>query len=158
MRDAHLPRLYGFCLRLTAGCIDDAEDLTQETLLAAFSSLPRFVGKSSVRTWLYRIAVHRWRHLREKRGPATLPLALDGPAQPDGAAASVVRLSLLAALQSLPEAQREAFLLVKAEGLTHREAAAVLQVPLGTVQSRVHEATHRLRAALSDDPCPETTR
>ena len=59
--------------------------------------------------------------------------------------------SLTCALNALPPDLREAFLLVKAEGLTHREAAQILDAPLGTVQFRVHTAARRLRALLTED-------
>jgi RNA polymerase sigma-70 factor (ECF subfamily) len=145
--EAHGARIYRFCYRL-CGDRDEAEDLTQDVFVAAWQGLPRFAGRATERTWLYRIALYRWNRVRATRGPATVPLSeADGFASisPD------LRLCLDDALDSLPVDLRESFLLVKAERLTHREAAAILGVPPGTVQSRVFTAVRRLRALLQDE-------
>jgi RNA polymerase sigma-70 factor (ECF subfamily) len=146
-------RIYRFCYRL-CGHTADAEDLTQEVFLAAYQGLDRFAGRSSVATWLSRIALYRWGRLHGTRRLETVPLEeemVGAAAAPDPASAGVQRLSLENALLSLPNGLREAFLLVKAEGLKYREAALVLGVPQGTVQSRVHDAVVRLRALLAED-------
>jgi len=145
-------RIYRFCYRL-CGHTADAEDLTQEVFVAAYQGLHRFAGRSSVATWLYRIALYRWGRIHGARRPETVPLdeeTVGAATAPDPASAGVERLSLENALLSLPNGLREAFLLVKAEGLKYREAAQVLGVPQGTVQSRVHDAVVRLRALLSE--------
>jgi RNA polymerase sigma-70 factor, ECF subfamily len=146
-------RIYRYCYRLCGGNQAEAEDLVQETFLLAYRGLDGFKGRSSVVTWLYRIALHEW--LR-RRGPAleTVPgdEALDATAgERDPVAEQINRLWLESALARLPEVQRQAVILVKAEGLTHREAAVVLGVPQGTVQFRVHEALKRLREIMSED-------
>lgn len=151
-------RIFRFCYRL-CGHTADAEDLTQEVFLAAYQGPAGFAGRSSLATWLYRIAIRRWQRIRSTRGPETTSLDEETPAAagPDPAAAGVERISLDRALAALPESLRVAFLLVKAEGLTYREAAAVLGVPRGTMQWRVHEAVQRLRALLADELTePET--
>ena len=143
-------RIYRFCYRLS-GSASDAEDLTQEVFLAAFQGAGRFEGRASVQTWLYRIALNCWRSSRRKPHLDMTPLedaAHPGP----GLEQSITdAASLTCALNALPPDLREAFLLVKAEGLTHREAAQVLDAPLGTVQFRVHQAARRLRALLTED-------
>ena len=148
----HGDRIYRFCYRL-CGHTADAEDLTQEVFLAAYQGLHRFAGRSSVVTWLYRIALYRWGRIHGARRPETVPLdeeTVGAAAAPDPASAGVERLSLESGLLALPDGLREAFLLVKVEGLKYREAAQVLGVPLGTVQSRVHDAVVRLRALLAE--------
>jgi RNA polymerase sigma-70 factor, ECF subfamily len=153
-------RIYRFCHRL-CGNATDAEDLTQEVFVAAFEGLPRFQHRSSLETWLYRIAVFRWRAQRDRRKPPTVPLdeaqAADAAA-PDPARASLSRMELERALAALPEPLRQAFILVKAEGLRCHEAAAVLGIPEGTLKYRVYQAIHRLRALLAaeeaDAPAP----
>ena len=154
--DAYADRVYRFCLRLCNGREADAEDLAQEVFVAAHAGLDRFEGRSSVATWLYRIAVYRWRRMRDSRAREVAVVSLeDGPetgsTQNDPARAGLARISLERALASLAPDLREAFLLVKAEGLTYREAAEVLGIPQGTIQSRVHDAVLRLRSALSRD-------
>jgi RNA polymerase sigma-70 factor (ECF subfamily) len=144
-------RIYRFCHRL-CGRAADAEDLAQEVFLAAFQGRERFDGRSTVATWLYRIALYRWRRLFGGARIETVLLDESVPATaPDPAASHLDQLALEEAVTALPDPLREAFILVKAEGLKYREAAQVLGIPQGTVQSRVHDAVVRLRAALTDD-------
>jgi RNA polymerase sigma-70 factor, ECF subfamily len=146
-------RIYRFCHRLCRNAAD-AEDLTQEVFVAAFQGLSGFEGRSSVATWLYRIALYRWRKMSHARGPETVPLDEEWAAaatSPDPARAGVARMSLQSALAALPESVREAFLLVKAEGLKCREAAAVLGIPEGTLKYRVHQAVLLLRSLLDEE-------
>jgi RNA polymerase sigma-70 factor, ECF subfamily len=145
-------RVYRFCYRLT-GRRSDAEDLTQEAFLAAYQGIERFEGRSSLTTWLYRIALYRWHRTRLPEAENEVTELGDMVATPanlerDG----LTRMSLERGLACLPDDLREAFLLVKAEGLKYREAAEALGAPQGTVQWRVHEATARLRVLLADEP------
>lgn len=142
-------RIYRFCYRLS-GSVPDAEDLTQEVFLAAFRGKDRFEGRSSVQTWLYRIALNCWRHAtRSPRVPTTM--MEDAPQPGPGLEQTITdSLALSCALAALPPDLREAFLLVKAEGLKYREAAQVLEIPQGTVQFRVHQASRRLRVLLTE--------
>ncbi|HEY3283908.1 MAG TPA: RNA polymerase sigma factor [Armatimonadota bacterium] len=156
----HGDRVYQFCSRL-CGHREDAEDLAQEVLVLAYQGLAGFRGQASLATWLYRIALHRWQRVSSR--PVTLPLADEDLVMargPDPARQGLDRLSLEAALADLPEPLRLAFLLVKAEELSYREAALVLEVPVGTVQSRVHHATLRLRQALREheEPQPQKSK
>lgn len=150
--DTHHERVFRFCLRLCDGHPEDAEDLTQEVFLAALGSLPRFAGRSSVQTWLFRIAVFRSRERR--RQPVRLPLHEKDQSIAGPEAAAVRTVALQCALAHLPGPLREAFVLVKCEQLTHKEAAVILELPQGTVQSRVFEAVRLLRAQLSEEPLP----
>jgi RNA polymerase sigma-70 factor (ECF subfamily) len=145
----HGDRIYRFCYRLS-GSASDAEDLTQEVFLAAFQGHAKFQGRSSVQTWLYRIALNCWRY--SCRTPRLVTTALEDVTQTGpGLEQSVLdAMVLTCALAALPADLREAFLLVRAEGLKYREAAQVLGIPQGTVQWRVHEASRRLRVLLTD--------
>lgn len=148
----HGDRVYRFCFRL-CGRAAEAEDLTQDVFVAAWQGLGKFEGRSSVATWLYRIALYRWKRVRGER-PGEVPDCREpGAADPhaDPAHIGLRRLSLAAALAELPDDLRDAFLLVKSEGLKYREAAEVLDVPQGTVQWRVSEAARRLRVLLSEE-------
>lgn len=149
--EAHGDRLFRLSLRLSAGCHADAEDLAQEALLAAYQSLPHFAGRARLTTYLYSITLNCWRKRHRRDGERLIPLKDDELAGGSALDTLLTRLSLDAAMAQLTEVQREAFVLVKAEGLTSKEAAAVLKVPQGTVQSRVHDATLRLRALLSEE-------
>ena len=156
--DTHSERVYRFCLRLSFGCPEDAEDLTQDVFLAALGSLPRFAGRSTTQTWLFRIAVFRSRERRQRRQNLPTIAVPHELSRGNTEKALADRLCLEQALRCLSEVQREAFLLVKSEGFTSREAAAILKVPQGTVQSRVHEAITKLRAILSEEDSDDRHR
>lgn len=147
----HAGRVYAFARHLS-GSQAEAEDLTQEAFVAAFQGLGRFRGQSTVLSWLLGIVVRRRRD--GQRRPNYVP-SLESP-HPTLTEQTLTRLVLQDALACLPEPQREAFLLVASQGLTHREAAAVLQEPLGTVKWRVAEASRRLRVLLTDPEEQET--
>lgn len=152
----HGDRIFRFCFRL-CGCRAEAEDLTQEVFLAAFQSAGRFEGRSSVATWLYRIALNCWRNARRSRR-LDVPLE-DAPILGPSLEQSVADdLALSCALAALPGDLREAFILVKVEGLTYREAAHILDAPQGTIQWRVHEAVQKLRVLLSEENSHDLSR
>jgi RNA polymerase sigma-70 factor, ECF subfamily len=145
----HKDRIYRLALRLCSGRVAEAEDITQEALVAALKTLPLFLGKAKLTTWLYTVTVRTWRAHQKRPRLETVPLV-----EGEGGTVSedtVLRLDLDRALGTLPLPQREAFVLVKAEGWTHKEAAKILGVPQGTVQARVFEATRRLREQLSEE-------
>jgi len=144
-------RIYRFCYRLSANAAE-AEDLAQEVFLAAYLGAGRFEGRASVQTWLYKIALNCWHQSR--RTPRLEMTALPANAAHGGpgvAEAVTEAVALTCALSALPDDLRETFLLVKAEGLTSREAARVLNIPPGTVQWRVHAAARRLRVLLTEE-------
>jgi RNA polymerase sigma-70 factor (ECF subfamily) len=146
----HGDQIYRFCFRLS-GSVSDAEDLTQEVFLAAFQGQEKFQGRSSVQTWLYKISLNCWRQSRRKPQLDTAPLEETAQSGPDLAQTVTDQIALTCALSVLPPNLRETFLLVRAEGLTYREAAQILDIPQGTVQWRVHEASRRLRALLAEE-------
>lgn len=151
----HAGRVFAFAQSLT-GSRADAEDLTQETFVAAFRGRERFRGQSRLLTWLLGIALRRWRD--RQRNPPPSPFACVPPGQDDGMAERVVAgIAYAQALDGLDEPLREAFLLVAVQGLTHREAAELVRRPVGTVKWRVAEAVRRLRTALTETKQKETT-
>ncbi len=128
--------------RFVAALIDasHADDLTQETYLRAFRALPRFEGRSSVRTWLLGIARracadHLRALTRRRRLEARLAQDIED-AHPDPAG----QISAHALLKRLAPERREAFALTQLLGLTYEQAATVLEVPVGTIRSRVARA------------------
>lgn len=147
----HGERLYRFCLRLCGNRAADAEDLAQDVWLQAWQNRAAFQGRAQFTTYLFRIALNRFHRLRKRDTNDTVPSAGENSLfQPDLAAQSVARLDLARALDTLPDTLRDAFVLVKVEGMKYREAARVLNIPQGTVQYHVHEATLRLRTVLAD--------
>ena len=134
----------------------DAEDLVQESLLRAYRAIDSFDGRYP-RAWLLTILrnTERNRHRRrrpsllndpeivEERGPATEADAVERRAEDREFDEAVT-----AALEELPENFRRVVELVDVDGLTYQEAADVLDVPLGTVMSRLHRARRRIRDVL----------
>lgn len=130
---------------------DLAADLTQDTYLRVHRSLHSFRGDSLFRSWLYRIArnvtIDEQRR-RARRPERALP---DEIAEPAGVGPGL-RAELDVALAELPELQRSAFVLVEVFGLRYREVAGVLEIPEGTVKSRVYKARVALVRWFETDP------
>ncbi|MGC4045504.1 MAG: RNA polymerase sigma factor [Armatimonas sp.] len=116
---------------------------------AAWRGHHRFLGRARQSTWLHAIAINLWRkRLAQKQPVESLEEDRHGA---DPMQIEITKLTLDRALLALPATLREAFVLVKAEGLTHKEAAQALGIPQGTVQSRVFDATRQLRVLLSEE-------
>lgn len=149
-RDFYEP-VFRFCARRVGP--DLAQDAAQETFLTAHKAQGRFRGDSSLRTWLFGIAVNECRRLiRQKRvEPATVPLI--ELSSGDGGASIIDRRDLQQALSKLSDDHRDVVVLHEIEGLTYEEAAKILAVPVGTVKSRLHHAFLQLRRTL--DPTSE---
>jgi RNA polymerase sigma-70 factor (ECF subfamily) len=141
--------IYRLCFRMTASA-SDAEDLTQDTFVAVIEGWHRFRGESTALTWIYRIAVRKARrHLRLRA------FRISHRDESCSATDPAVRLDLARALTKLSIKNREAFLLVKLEGLTLNQAAEVAGVPEGTMKFRVYEAIRSLRATLGESYGPQ---
>lgn len=145
--------------RSITGNAADADDLVQDTLLRAYKSIDRFDGRYP-RAWLLTIMrnaqINRVRRKRpELLKDPDVTLAIVANTDPDAATPEdlVIELTLdetiESALQSLSPQFREAIHLVDIDGLSYKEAAAVLDVPVGTVMSRLHRGRKLIRQALS---------
>lgn len=129
---------------------DRADDLTQETYLRAFGSLPRFEGRSSSRTWLLSIARRVLvDHIRAAGARPRLVTGADWPPldrfRGGAGFEDVVELRML--LADLDPQRRETLVLTQILGLTYQEAAHVCGCPVGTIRSRVARAREDLLAA-----------
>lgn len=152
----HSPRVYNLLRRLGATPVE-AEDLSQDTFVTAFGSLPSWREASTLSTWLCGIAVNKYRAFKRVSGRAEsgdANIGEDAPGPPgDDPVLHLTRgetaQHLQAAIALLPENCREAFILVYAEEFTYREVAHLLGVPLGTVQSRLNRAKRLLYTHLS---------
>lgn len=159
--------VYSVALRLT-GNAAAAEDITQETFLAAWKNLKGFRGESSLKTWLLRIAANkarsywRWKKLRtwfslsapangDEEGPALEDLLPDDPRERPEQAAQAAELErrVQAAISALPPRQREVAAL-RAQGLSGAEIAAALGMAEGTVKAHWFEARKKLEASLGE--------
>ena len=147
----HLRALYGTAYRMTHNA-HDAEDLVQETFLRAYRGFDRFQPGTNIRAWLFTI-LHRVRtdaFRRAGRSPQTVEMTGEGPAvPPPQAALASGGEDIERALQALPEVFRVAVILRDVEELSYDEIAGVLEVPIGTVMSRIHRGRALLRAALA---------
>ena len=144
---------------------DEALDLSQEVFLRVFRTIHRFRGQSSLRTWIYRIAVNqaRNRHRFWRRRHRADQVSLDqhvathgdvfsgfGPTPERVLAQKELAVRLHDALDRLPFDQRTAIVLREIDGLSYEEIAFSLGVAVGTVKSRLTRARQALRAELGD--------
>ncbi len=158
--------LYAAALRMTRNP-SDAEDLVQETVLRAFRGFAGFREGTNLKAWLYRILTNTFINMyrKKQREPATV--SVDGDLEEwflydrlaeRGAEASAETTVLeampdedvQAALESLPENFRMAVLLADVEGFSYKEIAQMLDIPIGTVMSRLHRGRRALEKALWD--------
>jgi RNA polymerase sigma-70 factor, ECF subfamily len=146
---AHATDLYRFAFRLV-GSASAAEDLVQETFQEAWRGLARLRSPESGRAWLFQIL--RNRHAHRVRAAQRRPnVTTDVDTLAERAFDPMSRSSLQDALDELEDRFTIPFLMVFVEGLTCRETADALGLPIGTVLSRIHRARTALRRAL--DPC-----
>lgn len=146
---------FRFALRL-CGNHEDAEDIVADALVKAFSKWSQYRGEADGRTWLFKIVLNEWRMRCRKRGIQITQLeSIEHLAN----TMDSKDMDLASAIFALSREQREAFLLVKGEGLTHAEAAKVSCVPIGTMYFRVHSAVKSLRRLLTEIPTqPERSK
>ncbi len=161
------PRIYALALHLT-GQPSDAEDITQDAFLKAYSKLAGFEGRSEFFTWLYRITLHRALNVRRNRGrrrtvgledPRVMAaVAVDAHGDPRRALElQEAYAHLLAAFDRLSPTLRTTVVLTTLQGLSYKEAAVVLNTSEGTVAWRVHEARRKLQGhmeRLQKEPTP----
>jgi RNA polymerase sigma-70 factor (ECF subfamily) len=174
--EPHRAELRAHCYRML-GSVHDADDALQEALLRAWRGLPRFQGRSSLRSWLYKIATNTCLDLIAKRpkqrvlpidyGPPSDPYEGPGPPlvesvwiepYPDAPDASYeqregVELAFVAALQHLPASQRAVLILREVLGFSAKEVAETLDTTVASVNS----AMQRARKTI-DDKLPEQSQ
>ena len=140
---------------------DDAVELAQETFVRAFENLSKFESRSSFSTWLYRIAHNLTIDFRRREGRHVVLRGEDAESEIDrlpsqlGDSYGALRRNELSArireaLDQLTPEHRAVVLLREVEGLSYDEISDSLQIPRGTVMSRLHYARSRLRAMLKD--------
>ena len=163
----HIDALYRTALRLTRNPAD-AEDLVQDTYLRAFRFRNQFVPGSNLRAWLFKIlsntAISRFRHTSHDRENTSLddieeaalyPQLADGAARlqesaEEEALSGILDVDVRRAIEELPEPFKLVVALSDIAGFSYREIADMLEVPLGTVMSRLFRGRRVLRRALAD--------
>ena len=137
--------------------VEDAEDATQDVFVQVLQRIALFDGRSSLKTWIYRITVNRCLDIEKQRKrkagwwnwltePPLEPVDFEHPGLQ--AERKEDAQWLLAAVQRLPERQRIAFTLAKLEGLSQADIALILEVQIGAVESLLSRATQNLRKQI----------
>lgn len=153
---ALLPRLRRFAIALT-GSVADGDDLVQDTVERALRNLHRWEAGTRLDCWMFRIARNRFidgRRTAKREGMVVTDAPEEaGKAAVDGEAVMLSRLTLedlSSAMKQLPVEQREAIALVLINGTSYREAADMLEIPIGTLTSRIARARESLAAAVGE--------
>jgi len=162
--EAYSGQIYRLALKMVQNP-QDAEDILQETFIKAYKALPKFEGRSSLSTWLYRIATNEALMFLRKKHPVQVsvdePLKNDeGDERPrqivdwcclpeEELMSTEARANLDRSIQELPDSLRAVFLLRDIEGLSTRETAEVLDISESAVKTRLSRARFRLRELLS---------
>ena len=165
-RDAmeYAPQLYSAALRMTRNPAD-AEDVVQETFLKAYRAYNSFQEGTNLKAWLYRILTNTYinRYRKQQRRPSEVELGelqdlylFRRLGETSGAERSteeavlegMVDSDIKEALESLPERFRMPVLLADIEGFSYKEIAEILDVPIGTVMSRLHRGRKALQKKL----------
>lgn len=150
---AYQHRIFSLAYRIT-GNREDAWDAAQEAFLKAYRNLRGFHGRAAFSTWLHRIAVNAALDVVRRR-PAQLPVSLDVPLSAlDDPADEVMRKDVQQrvhrAIATLPFEQRVVIALRDLQGMRYEEIAEALQIPVGTVRSRISRGRETLRVMLAD--------
>jgi len=164
----HIDALYRTALRMTRNP-SDAEDLVQEAYLRAFRSLHQFTEGTNLRAWLFRILTNTYinEYRRRQRRPSSASLddleefylydhLIDSRVQPPDERPEDIVLegltfdNVIQSIESLPEEFRQVVLLADVEGFSYREIAEIVDIPVGTVMSRLFRARRRLQRQLYD--------
>jgi RNA polymerase sigma-70 factor (ECF subfamily) len=162
----HMPSLYSAALRMTRNP-SDAEDLVQETYLKAYRAFESFQEGTNLKAWLYKILTNTFinAYRARKRRPEQadvddvedlylfrrlggLEASTAGRSAEDQVMDLFTDTEVKEALESLPESFRMAVLLADVEGFSYKEIAEIMDVPIGTVMSRLHRGRKALQRAL----------
>jgi RNA polymerase sigma-70 factor (ECF subfamily) len=144
---AHYPAVLRFLVHLTGKPVE-AEELTQDTFVRAWQKLDTFQGASTFKTWLHRIAYREYANRRKLPDVVELDEELF-EARKDFSSNIVEALAIERAIANLPEHLRSTFLICHVQEMSIAEAAEILNIPAGTVMSRLSIARERLRRQLT---------
>jgi RNA polymerase sigma-70 factor, ECF subfamily len=160
-----LPRLWAFALRIS-GDRHDAEDLVQRACVRALERAHQLQPDTDPLSWMFSIVHSTWinelraRSVRKRSSMEWDDDFLENVADPvdKGPETQLMHSQIISAVERLPEAQRVVMLLVAVEGLSYQEAAEVLEIPIGTVMSRLSRARQAVGALFgTHDPKPKAS-
>jgi RNA polymerase sigma-70 factor, ECF subfamily len=147
--ERHERRVYNLAYRIL-GRAEDAREASQDAFLSCFRNLSRFRGDAAFTTWLHRIAVNACYDMLRRRQP--IPFSelelVEPPPAPDHAEAAAAAVDVHRALQEVPIEFRAVIVMYDLHGMPYEEIAQALEVPLGTVKSRLHRGRVALGRAL----------
>jgi RNA polymerase sigma-70 factor (ECF subfamily) len=155
----HERTVYNLAYRMT-GRPEDAKDVAQEAFLSAFRRLGSFRGDSSFSTWIHRITVNAcYDQLRRRRREPTADLvdATDLPSSSDPERTASAAVDVQRALLHVPDEFRPVLVMREIQDMDYEEIAMVLEVPVGTVKSRLHRGRRALAEALGGTSGPAHT-
>jgi RNA polymerase sigma factor (sigma-70 family) len=146
----HQSPVRGLLRQLTRADVELADDLAQDTFIRAYKNIRSFRGEAKFSTWLYRVAYNVFReHARKRKELVGIDEAqLQAQADPQ-TTDPALRHDLMSALANLPLHERTAVVLCCQNGLSHDEAARVLDIPLGTVKTNVLRGREKLKKMLA---------
>lgn len=146
--------LFGFLMGIAPDAAT-AEEILQDTLVAVWQGAAGFEGRATFRQWLFAVARRQaYNAVRRRRLPWADPdevavAVASGPSPETEVLTGVALEDLATRIRSLPQGQREVLVLTLVEGFSYEEAAGILDVPVGTVRSRLNTARRTLRQQLS---------
>ena len=146
----HERRVYNLAFRML-GRPEEARDAAQDALLSCYRRLGSFRGDAAFSTWLHRIVVNACYDLLRKRAHEPLPQAemTEPPPASDHADRAATAIDVQRALLTLPKEFRAVLIMHDAQGFPYEDIAATLEIPVGTVKSRLHRGRIALARALS---------
>jgi RNA polymerase sigma-70 factor, ECF subfamily len=152
----HERRVYNLAYRML-GRSEDARDAAQEAFLSCYRHIASFRGEAAFTTWLHRITVNACYDALRKRPPDPSPLSeIPEPAPArDHADQAVAAVDVQRALLRIPPEFRGVLVLHDIQGLPYEDVAEALEIPLGTVKSRLHRGRVALARALAGEPDPD---
>ncbi len=156
-------KMYNFALRMS-GNPDDAEDIVQETFIRVFNAIPNFRGEANFSTWVFRIANNVFLDMRKKakahpqtslqdsveleESEVTRQIEDPGPQPQDIAQQAELNKIMQEAINSLPDYQKTMVILYHTQSKSYEEIADIMNLPIGTVKSRLNRARIALKSKL----------
>ncbi len=144
------PRLWRYCVVLT-GSRDRANDLAQSACVRALEKADQYEAGTRLDSWMFRLTQRIWlnelraENVRQRGGMVPIE-DIDIPDTKPGPESNLLAREVLLAVMALPEAQRAAVLLVYVDGFSYQEASGILEIPIGTVMSRLSAAREKIAA------------
>jgi RNA polymerase sigma-70 factor, ECF subfamily len=160
--ERHERRVYNLALRMT-GREEDARDATQEAFLTALRKLSSFRGEAAFTTWMHRVTINACYDLLRKRQRAPLldrlpDHQIEPPPAPDHADSTIAAIDVQRAIMEVAEDFRAVLLLHDVQDLAYEDIALALDIPIGTVKSRLHRGRIALARALGETSSRERPR